>query len=87
MQKIKGLTWEPIKTKGAIATNNEKLACALINWYFEHVNDYHPFKDMILDQTHIKQLEVFACVQEFSEDVEKIITLIHMDGGIMLRVA
>lgn len=85
MKRLQGLTWEQSKSKGAVATNNEKLAGALVNWYFEHVNDYRHFEEMILDESHVQSLEVLGCVEEFSADIEKIITLIHIDGGLVLK--
>lgn len=84
MRTLQGLTWEPQK-KGVFATKNEKLAYALMNWYFEQINDYRNFDEMILEKAHVPSLEIFGCVEEFNEDIEKIITLINTNDGVILR--
>lgn len=85
MTALRGLTWEQSKTNGAIATENTKLAGALLAWYSEYVNDFDVFDELILDKTHINALEIFGCVEEFSDDIERIISLINVDGSILLR--
>lgn len=86
MGKLRGLMWEPSKEKGTTATSNTKLAAALVNWYFGRVNDFVEFDEMILDKSHIHELEIFGFVEEFTEDIDKIIVLINANGGILLKL-
>lgn len=84
---LNGLIWEPIKANSAIATKNKKLAYALMNWYFEHINNYRNFDEMILDKTHVPALEILGCVEDFNEDIDRIITLINTNDAVILRKA